>query len=128
VLGERIPYVLLPGPATQDEAAEDPLAAAKAGLQGDLELYWKNKLLRPLSELLKPCLPAAQVQARRVFLFLQKQWCHDKHSGLQVQRLPCLAPRSHFCLRGRCCEGTSCPGVCHSGKSKGKWSCAWRRS
>ncbi len=83
VLGERIPYVLLPGPATQDEAAEDPLAAAKAGLQGDLELYWKNKLLRPLSELLKPCLPAAQVQARHVVLFLQKQWCHDKHSGLQ---------------------------------------------
>ncbi len=33
VLGERIAYVLLPGPATQDEAAEEPLAAAKAGLQ-----------------------------------------------------------------------------------------------
>jgi len=64
VLGERIPYVLLPGPATQDEAAEDPLAAAKAGLQGDLQLYWRNKLQRPLAELLKPCLPAADVQAR----------------------------------------------------------------
>ena len=33
VLGERISYVLLPGPVTQDEAAEEPLAAAKAGLQ-----------------------------------------------------------------------------------------------
>ena len=32
--------------------------------QGDLELYWKNKLLRPLSELLKPCLPPGDVQAR----------------------------------------------------------------
>ena len=39
VLGERIAYVLLPGPATQDEAAEEPLAAAKAGLQVGFTLF-----------------------------------------------------------------------------------------
>ena len=32
VLGERLSYILLPGLRTQDEAAEDPLTAAKAGV------------------------------------------------------------------------------------------------
>lgn len=63
LLGERLGYVLLPGCRTQDEAAEEPLTAAKQGLVPDLELYWKNKLLRPLSEIFKTCLSPAEMQA-----------------------------------------------------------------
>ena len=61
MLGERLQYVLLPGLRTQDEAAEDPLTAVLAGQQADFELYWKNKLLRPLSEMFAVCLNPAQL-------------------------------------------------------------------
>lgn len=61
VLGERLQYVLLPGQRTQDEAAEDPLTAVLAGQQADFELYWKNKLLRPLSEMFAVCLNPSQL-------------------------------------------------------------------
>lgn len=61
VLGERLQYVLLPGMRTQDEAAEDPLTAVLAGQQANFELYWKNKLLRPLSEMFAVCLNPAQL-------------------------------------------------------------------
>ena len=61
VLGERLQYVLLPGLRTQDEAAEDPLTAVLAGQQADFELYWKNKMLRPLSEMFAVCLNPAQL-------------------------------------------------------------------
>ncbi len=64
VLGERLGYVLLPGYRTQDDAAEDPLAAAKLGLTPDLELYWRNKLLRPLTEIFKTCLSPAELSVR----------------------------------------------------------------
>ena len=62
MLGERLPYVLLPGAATQDEAAEDPLTAAKAGSPANYELYWRNKLHRPLSELFATCLSPTALQ------------------------------------------------------------------
>ncbi len=62
VLGERLQYVLLPGAATQDEAAEDPLTAAKAGAPANFELYWRNKLHRPLSELFATCLSPTALQ------------------------------------------------------------------
>ncbi len=65
VLGERLSYVLLPGTRTQDDAAEDPLAAAKAGCSADYELYWQNKLRKPLAEILATCLPASQVQVSK---------------------------------------------------------------
>ena len=48
----------------QDERAEDPLTAAKAGAAADYELYWTNKLRKPLSEILITCLAPAQLQAR----------------------------------------------------------------
>ena len=62
MLGERLQYVLLPGAATQDEAAEDPLTAAKAGSPANYELYWRNKLHRPLSELFATCLSPTALQ------------------------------------------------------------------
>ena len=62
VLGERLSYILLPGLRTQDEAAEDPLTAAKAGCAADYELYWQNKLRKPLTEILTTCLSAAALQ------------------------------------------------------------------
>lgn len=77
MLGERLQYVLLPGLRTQDEAAEDPLTAVLAGQQADFELYWKNKLLRPLSEIFAVCLNPAQL--------------HTLLSGLHpYPLLPCL--------------------------------------
>lgn len=39
--GERLQYVLLAGEQKQDDAAEDPLTAARAGQEGDYSLYWK---------------------------------------------------------------------------------------
>lgn len=53
--------MLLPGLRTQDEAAEDPLTAVLAGQQADFDLYWKNKLLRPLSEMFAVCLNPSQL-------------------------------------------------------------------
>lgn len=64
VLGERLSYVLLPGARTQDAAAEDPLAAAKAGCSANYELYWQNKLRKPLAETLATCLSTSQIQVR----------------------------------------------------------------
>lgn len=64
MLGERLSYVLLPGARTQDDAAEDPLAAAKAGCSADYELYWQNKLRKPLAEILATCLSTSQIQVR----------------------------------------------------------------
>lgn len=65
MLGERLSYVLLPGTRTQDDAAEDPLAAAKAGCSADYELYWQNKLRKPLAEILTTCLSASQIQVNK---------------------------------------------------------------
>ncbi|KAK9810365.1 hypothetical protein WJX72_009511 [[Myrmecia] bisecta] len=62
-LGERLQYVLLPGMRTQDEAAEDPLAAAKAQRSADVDLYWTNKMQKPLSELFATCLSPSALQA-----------------------------------------------------------------
>ncbi len=64
VLGERLSYILLPGLRTQDEAAEDPLTAAKAGCAADYELYWQNKLRKPLTEILTTCLTPTALQVR----------------------------------------------------------------
>ncbi|KAL6767178.1 hypothetical protein ACKKBG_A38930 [Auxenochlorella protothecoides x Auxenochlorella symbiontica] len=63
VLGERLPYVLLAGAPKQDDAAEDPATAARSGARADYLLYWNNKLVRPLSEMLGHCMPPARVQA-----------------------------------------------------------------
>ncbi|RMZ54960.1 hypothetical protein APUTEX25_000477, partial [Auxenochlorella protothecoides] len=63
VLGERLPYVLLAGAPKQDDAAEDPVMAVRSGTRADYLLYWNNKLVRPLSEMLGHCMPPARVQA-----------------------------------------------------------------
>ena len=62
VLGERLQYVLLPGERLQDEAAEDPLTAALEERMADSELYWKNKLQRPLQEVFATCLSPSALQ------------------------------------------------------------------
>ena len=62
VLGERLQYVLLPGERLQDEAAEDPLTAALEHRMADSELYWKNKLQRPLQEVFATCLSPSALQ------------------------------------------------------------------
>jgi DNA polymerase delta subunit 1 len=62
VLGERLGYVLLAGHKRQEDAAEDPLTAARAGLPLDRELVWRNKLKRPLEELFAPALPQARLR------------------------------------------------------------------
>lgn len=87
VLGERLQYVLLPGQRTQDEAAEDPLTAVMASQQADFELYWKNKLLRPLSEMFAVCLNPSQLHS------LLSGGCLTKHDAM----LGCLDWLSRFC-------------------------------
>ncbi|KAF8067421.1 POLD1 [Scenedesmus sp. PABB004] len=63
VLGERLSYVLLAGAKTQDDAAEDPLTAALAGLSPNYSLYWTNKLQAPLKEIFATVLAPAALQA-----------------------------------------------------------------
>lgn len=63
VLGERLQYVLTGGHKLQDDAAEDPLTAARAGAPADYELYWRNKLQRPLMEIFATCLTQTQLQS-----------------------------------------------------------------
>ena len=62
VLGERVQYVLLSGHRTQDEAAEDPLTAGLQSLSPDYELYWRNKLMKPLQEIFATCLSISEQQ------------------------------------------------------------------
>jgi DNA polymerase delta subunit 1 len=59
VLGERVPYVLLAGHKKQDDAAEDPVTAMASKAQPDVQLYWRNKVLIPLSEVFAPLLGGA---------------------------------------------------------------------
>ncbi|GMH36104.1 hypothetical protein BSKO_03972 [Bryopsis sp. KO-2023] len=61
-LGERLQYVILSGHRTQDDAAEDPLTALMNGLTPDFHLYWKNKLMRPLTEIFSTCLDSPRLQ------------------------------------------------------------------
>ena len=69
MLGERLLYVLLSGARLQDEAAEDPLFAALHRPQlRTAELYWRNKLLRPLSEVFAVCLTPAALNVRAAYL------------------------------------------------------------
>lgn len=51
------------GVRLQDEAAEDPLTAAQSALPPNLELYWRNKLQAPLTEILDKVLNPSQLQA-----------------------------------------------------------------
>ncbi|KAI3433870.1 hypothetical protein D9Q98_003673 [Chlorella vulgaris] len=92
VLGERLPYVLLAGEKLQEDAAEDPLTAAKAGREGDLGLYWKNKLQKPLEEVFRACVPPSQQKA-----VLQELTGGD-HTRVKVDSLnpppPALGPAS----------------------------------
>lgn len=63
LLGERLPYVLLTGARLQDDAAEDPLFASQLGLTPNYELYLRNKLMPPLTEVLSVCVSPATLQA-----------------------------------------------------------------
>ena len=62
VLGERIQYVLTAGHRLQDEAAEDPLLAAKDAIALDYGLYCRNKLQNPLKEILGTCASSDQLK------------------------------------------------------------------
>ena len=50
------------GYAPQEEASEEPKTAAKIGAHANYELYFRNKLCAPLSEIFQTCLSPAQVQ------------------------------------------------------------------
>ena len=96
MLGERLSYILLPGLRTQDEAAEDPLTAAKAGCAADYELYWQNKLRKPLTEILTTCLSPAALQ---VCLRSASHCCALEHSV----SLPCIQSRkARPCFKSPC--------------------------
>ncbi|KAF6253905.1 hypothetical protein COO60DRAFT_1642829 [Scenedesmus sp. NREL 46B-D3] len=74
LLGERLPYVLLTGARTQDEAAEDPLTAAQLGVSPNYELYFTNKLQIPLKEIFVTCLNPDQM----------RQLLHGDHTKLRA--------------------------------------------
>ncbi|KAK9805765.1 hypothetical protein WJX73_007272 [Symbiochloris irregularis] len=63
VLGERLLYVLLAGERLQDDAAEDPLTAALQGAPANAALYWKQKMMVPLSEVFAVCLSSPALQS-----------------------------------------------------------------
>ena len=63
--------------STQEEASEEPKTAAKIGAHANYELYFRNKLCAPLSEIFQTCLSPAQVQARS----LRQRQAVDSHSA-----------------------------------------------
>ena len=58
VLGERVPYILLSGFKSQDDAAEDPVTAMQNKAVPNVSLYWQNKVLPPLQEIFTALLGA----------------------------------------------------------------------
>ncbi|KAK3281175.1 hypothetical protein CYMTET_11024 [Cymbomonas tetramitiformis] len=65
VLGERIPYVLMAGGRTQEESAADPLEALRdpSHRLPNYLLYFRNKLLPPLQEILSHVASPHQLHA-----------------------------------------------------------------
>lgn len=86
VLGERLQYVLLAGHKKQDDAAEDPYTAAKAGLPPAYDLYWRNKMLNPLREIFEAALPAGQQSA------VLRDLEHGEHTRVKVDMLAPAEP------------------------------------
>jgi len=82
VLGERLQYVLTSGHKLQDDAAEDPYMAVQSGLRPDYDLYWKNKIQKPLTELFATCLNPTQLQSLVA----------GPHTLVKVDRAPVVAP------------------------------------
>lgn len=82
VLGERLQYVLLGGHKLQEDAAEDPLKAARALKSPDLELYWRHKVQRPLGELCSTFLTPGQLQSL----------LHGQHTMVKVDLSGAEAP------------------------------------
>ena len=60
--GERVPFVFLSGPGSQQDRAEDPSVVLHKDLPVDYSLYWTNKICQPLKRLLEPALSQAQVK------------------------------------------------------------------
>jgi len=81
VLGERLQYILTSGHKLQDEAAEDPYMAVQSGLRPDYDLYWKNKIQKPLTELFATCLNPTQLQSLVA----------GPHTLVKVDRAPVVA-------------------------------------
>lgn len=61
-LGERIPYILLDGYTTQEDAAEDPLVVLQASGLPNYALYWNNKVRSFLHEIFQHLLNAKDLE------------------------------------------------------------------
>lgn len=66
VLGERVPYVLLNGFKSQDDAAEDPVTAMQNKASPNVALYWTNKVTTPLQEVFSSLLGASTPALREL--------------------------------------------------------------
>ena len=104
VLGERLQYVLTAGHRLQDDAAEDPLLAAKHNIGPDFELYWKNKLQKPLIELFAPCVSSQQL----------KQLLNGPHTRVKVD-VPINTSSS-----GQSSPSSPMPSMSSPGKSRSR--------
>jgi DNA polymerase delta subunit 1 len=106
VLGERLQYVLTSGHKLQDDAAEDPLVAVHAGLRPDYDLYWKNKIQKPLTELFATCLNPSQLQSLVA----------GAHTLVKVDKTVTLPPSTSVTTAAPSAAGPSSPFP--SGKAK----------
>ena len=114
VLGERVPYVLLNGFKSQDDAAEDPVTAMNNKAAPNVSLYWQNKVLPPLQEVFTGLLGADTPALRELLT--------GAHTRVKAAAAPTGGIGGFFAPKARClgCRqnvGGSPPPVCDSCKA-----------
>ena len=115
VLGERVPYVLLNGFKSQDDAAEDPVTAMQNKAAPNVSLYWQNKVLPPLQEIFTGLL-GAETPALRELLT-------GAHTRVKAAAAPTGGIGGFFAPKARClgCRqnvaGSPPPPVCDACKA-----------
>jgi DNA polymerase delta subunit 1 len=116
VLGERVPYVLLNGFKSQDDAAEDPVTALQNKASPNVSLYWNNKVMTPLQEVFSSLLGASTPALREL---LSGAHTRVKASGAA----PVSGIGGFFAPKARCLScrqnvaGTPAPPVCDACKA-----------
>ena len=115
VLGERVPYVLLNGFKSQDDAAEDPVTAIQNKAAPNVSLYWQNKVLPPLQEVFTGLL-GSETPALRELLT-------GAHTRVKAAAAPVGGIGGFFAPKARCLScrqnvaGAPPPPVCDSCKA-----------
>jgi len=89
LLGERVPFILLNGHTTQDDAAEDPLVVLQNHGLPNYALYWNNKVRSFLHEIFQHLLNAEDLHD-----LLEGSHTRIRHSRIARDRAADCTPQS----------------------------------